>query len=274
MPGSGPLEVRGYRDGDEEAIVALLNLGFAGGWGTLERWRERHAERAGFDPRDVYLAFRGDDLIGCLHVAVVTLRVGPGATLLAGLDGDLAVRPEARGQGVPELLYQTATASLRDRGVAIRMGYTDETSRAEFYQRVLGYVAGFDATRAYSKSLTADAVIDPLLRRFGSSRDATDPGRGPILEVTLTGLPSFRVRLGDDRVAVATDPAAPPALRIVGNQRILGLLASDRGRLRRLWGLVRRDDVRFFATPWRALGVLAWYLRAGRRQMRGGAGRG
>lgn len=258
-----PVRVRTYRPGDETAILALLNEVFAAGWGDLRQWRAKHSHRAAFDPSEIVLAEREGVLIGCLHSAMFPVRIAPGAAVLAAVDGDLAVRPGARGSGVAELLYAASSELLRQRGVALRCGYANPDVGVHFYRRVLGYVSGFDRTVAYNKTLNPALLRAGLLRLFDTTEEEPDPGRGPTVEIAVGGVSLFLVRLGPKGVAPVRHPAARGDLRVEVCQKHLNTLHQGDSRLAgfiRLW-LLGALRVR---GPWRARAcVLLWLLGTG-----------
>lgn len=268
-----PVTLRIFRSGDEEAVVELLNSAFPHGWGTLERWKAKHTDRPGFDPRDIYLAESGGKLIGCLHSAVLPVRIGPDLSLLHSLDGDLAVHPEGRGRGIPEELYRFSRRLLHERGVPLRGGYTEAGLWEHFYRTRIGYVSDFETVVSYRKILSADFVRNRLLGLFHSAADAPDPGHGPILEVAITGLDPFQIRLGQHEVAMVTANGHGPTLRMEADQRVLGLFAPGGRGLRGLLPLWLRGAIRFRRLVTGALPLALWFLLHGLSLMRKPTGR-
>jgi GNAT superfamily N-acetyltransferase len=217
-------QVRPYRPGDEAAILALLNEVFPGGWGSLDKWRARHTDRQGFDCRDITLAVLEGRVVACLHTAVFEAHAGGGATILLATDGDLAVHPDYRSMGIAEQLYAESERVLRARGVAVRLGFSESRKRVHYYCRALGYLTGFDATRAWNRQLDVVPLRDRLLKFFRSSPDRPDAGRGPVVEIAVTGLDPFRLRLGPKDVTLADSHRAH--IRLETDQRILSLFAA------------------------------------------------
>jgi GNAT superfamily N-acetyltransferase len=266
------LIVRTYRAGDDAGIVDLLNAAYPGGWGTVERWRAKHSDRDGFDSRDIYLAELDGRIVGCLHTAMLPIHVADGVTLTLSLDGDLAVHPEARGRSIPEILYTESRRRLYTRGIPLRGGYTETGLWKNFYQPRIGYVSDFDTTVNFKKMLDPDPVRARLLALFGGRRDDDHTGEGPTLEVAITGLAPFRIRLGRTVGPVATS-VGRPALRLEADQRVFGAFGADGGGgLRQLLGLWRRRGLVVKGTPAGFARVVFWYLARGRHLMRADRG--
>ena len=198
--------VRTFQPGDEESIWKLLNAAYPSKWGSLEWWRTKHSDRPGFDPLDIYVAEAEGRMLGCLHTAVIPVYVGPDLTVKLALDGDLAVHPDGRGRFIPERLYDFSRQQLYARGIPLRSGYTNIPLWEHIYKPRIGYISDFEPTRAFQKILDASLVRDRLLAMFHSPPDAPDPGRGPVLEVAITGIGKFQLRLA--RNVVATIPGA------------------------------------------------------------------
>lgn len=136
------VEIRPYRRGDDdEAFLRVNNAAFEGhpengGWDADEFARRRSFDW--FDPGDLLMAWRGDELLG-FHW-----------TKWHGHDSDevpahepvgevyvLAVAPEAQGMGLGKMLLEAGLAHLHDLGVRIAVLYVDcaSTAAVRLYER-------------------------------------------------------------------------------------------------------------------------------------------
>lgn len=268
-PAGKEVTIRTFHAGDEGAIVELLNSSFAGGWGDEERWRAKHSGRPGFNPEDIYLAELDGRIIGCLHTAIAPVRITGRLSLPLSLDGDLAVHPDGRGKSIPELLYRESRRRLHERGIPLRGGYTQEQLWTRFYKPRIGYVSDFDTTLNFKKVLDLAPVRDRLLALFGTTLATPDPGHGPALELQVTGLPPFRLRLGPNSVAPITGTGGEPAVTVAADQRIFSVFGGGAG-MSGLLALWRQGGLRLSSHGGGLLRVGWWYVTRGRRLMRRG----
>jgi predicted N-acetyltransferase YhbS len=269
-PAGGEVTIRTFHPGDEGAIVELLNSSFPGGWGDEERWRAKHSGRPDFNPEDIYLAELDGRIIGCLHTAIVPVRISAHSSLPLSLDGDLAVHPDGRGKSIPERLYQESRRRLHERGIPLRGGYTQEQLWTRFYKPRIGYVSDFDTTLNFKKVLDPAPVRDRLLALFGTSPAAPDPGHGPVLEVRVTGLPPFRLRLGPSSVAPIAGTGGTAAVIVAADQRIFSIFGERSVGIRGLMALWRSGGLGVFNNRLGLFHVGWWYVTRGRRLMRRG----
>lgn len=115
--------VRGYRDGDEEAIVNLLNTAF-GYWGNLETWRWRYRENPWFEPEGIRIAEKDGKIIGCNHRLARDVKLGETVLARAAMYGDGSVLPEYRGQNIFPKLIQTGHEYEKSSGALMWLGVT------------------------------------------------------------------------------------------------------------------------------------------------------
>lgn len=258
------ISLRNYRPGDEGTIAELLNSVYPGGWGDADRWRQRHSLRPGFSPEDVWLAFSGDELVGCLHTAVASVSLGGGRSVPAAIDGDLAVHDEWRARGVAETLYAGSRDGLRRRGVVLRFGFSEASLRVHYYTRVLGYATGFDATRAWKKQLDPRALAASMVERLGGDASAADDGRGPILRLELTDLGPVNLRLGPDGVRLRGDGRGP-TLTIRGRQSLLNEMRQGPAALLKA---LKEGRARAVGSPRAMVAVALWCVARKLRERR------
>jgi predicted N-acetyltransferase YhbS len=252
--------IRTYQPGDEEALVDLLNTAYPRPWGDVQRWRAKHLDRAGFSASHVFIAEIGGRLAGCLHCAVLPMRLGSGVVVPASIDGDLAVHPDMRGGRVAEELYAHSSANLARDGVVLRVGYSGAEARLGFYTRVLGYVAGFEDLRAYRKVIDPALLRGRLCERFGIAPDAPDSKGGAIVEISVVGLPALRLRLGPEACTLAASAGEHPALRVAADQRVLALFGAGGVGKKTMLRLLAQRVVRVQGTPLGAIRVARWVL--------------
>lgn len=270
---------RTLRPGEEAEVVKLLNVAYRQPWGSEERWWAKHGNRPGFRREEIYIAEVEGRVVGCLHTAVRPIRLGPGIAVDQSFDGDLAVHPDYRGLKIPEDIYRYSTDVLRERGVELRGGYANLPLWTHFYRPRIGYVSGFDRTRAFKKELSAASVRDRLLRVLGKSSAgpaaasadpgagpavaSADPGAGPALVLRIRDLEPLRFRLDPDGAVPLEAGAAAGGrtLTLHADQRIFGLLGGRGGRISLLLRLVLSGSIRaeglFTAGP----AVARWVLK-------------
>jgi hypothetical protein len=154
------LQTRSYSAGLEQEIVRLLRASFAGGWGNEAFWRWKHATRPGFMPGDVLVHTEAGTPVGCFHAAVRTLHLAPGLDLTCSFVGDLAIRADFRGIGLPKIISVESARHLIERSVVLRAGFSDsETYRV--YKK-LGHRALPTVTAEYRKILSVRALHTKL----------------------------------------------------------------------------------------------------------------
>ncbi len=115
--------IRGYRDGDEEAIVNLLNTSF-GYWGNLETWKWRYKENPSFEPEGVRIAEKNGEIIGCNHRLPRDIKLDETVLARAALYGDGSVLHEYRGQNIFPKLIQTGHEYDKSSGALMWLGIT------------------------------------------------------------------------------------------------------------------------------------------------------
>lgn len=134
--------IRGYRPGeDDAALLAVNNAAFAGhpeqgGW-TVDDLAARRG-RGWFDPGDVLIAWRGDDLAG-FHWTRLHAGTPPAGEVYV-----LAVAPAAQGLGLGRVLLLAGLDHLHRRGARVALLYVDlaETGAVRLYES-----AGFAVVR-------------------------------------------------------------------------------------------------------------------------------
>jgi ribosomal protein S18 acetylase RimI-like enzyme len=134
----GGFELRTYRDGDRDALIAALNESFADDafWQevTPARFTERFLGRHDFDPTLWFLAWDGDELAG---FALDYPQFGSEADL--GHVGWLGVRATWRRRGLAEALLRHSFCELYARGkrrTALGVDAQNVTGALRVYERV------------------------------------------------------------------------------------------------------------------------------------------
>src|SRR5690349_5385330 len=92
---SAQLEFRYYRAELEPGILGLLHTGFGEQWGDRAYWHWKNAARPGFSPQDVTLVMHAEEPVGCFHLVLRSLQMGPGLSIACSVEGDFAIAPRA-----------------------------------------------------------------------------------------------------------------------------------------------------------------------------------
>lgn len=216
-----PVEIRPYRDGDEDQIFRVLAECHPDSWAHLsvEHWRWKHLECPASEDEDVLVATVGDRIVGCFHGAVLPLRVAPGLEVPCSFDGDFAVLPAYRGRDLTGRAYDISDRRLLDRGVAVRGGFTSESLNEGFYRPRFGYhfvptpqvqfrkIVGFEALKEKVEGLGDRAV------RVGAVRRMLARARLQV-DVRVAGFPPASLRTGQGGVELTEGAPEDPDLRV------------------------------------------------------------
>jgi mycothiol synthase len=127
-------EVSAFQPGDEQAIHAVIEEGFAEHWGheahDLAHWQTSTFGQPWWDPSLVYLVRQGDEVVAGEINAV---RFG------GGWIGHLATRKPWRGRGLGRALLLHAFAEFHRRGdmrISLAVDAENETGATELYESV------------------------------------------------------------------------------------------------------------------------------------------
>lgn len=138
MPAAPEVEIRPAREGDVEAIVALLRLCLGPGSvpRTAEFWRWKH-ERSPFGPSPVLLAEAGGELVGLR--AFLRWRLASGDRAVEAVRAvDTATHPAWRGRGIFSRLTTELAERERARGTALVFNTPNRSSGPGY--RKMGWV--------------------------------------------------------------------------------------------------------------------------------------
>lgn len=117
--------LRVLRAGEIEALLDLLD-----GWPFPDGQRgrdffRRYAELdPAFEPRNVWVAERGGELVSCVQIFPRRVRIGGQALPMGGI-GSVFTRPDSRRQGVAGALLERAIEAMRDRGMVLSYLYAE-----------------------------------------------------------------------------------------------------------------------------------------------------
>jgi len=155
-----------YRTELEPGILRVLHTGFGEQWGDRAYWRWKNFSRPGFSPCDVTLVTQAEVPVACFHLALRTLQMGPGLSILCSVEGDFAIDPRARGQGLPRRSYSFTATSLAERSVVLRTGFSSPDLFERLYKPTFGHRMMPTVTAQYRKILS-DRLLREKLREFG-----------------------------------------------------------------------------------------------------------
>ncbi len=111
--------LRKYRDGDEQAIVELLNIAF-GRWHSLEYWRWRYKKNPAGSPI-IWLAEHDNKIIG--HFAVIPIRMKVGnAYMTASMSVNAATHPQYQGKGVFSSIVNRCYLDVAENDIPLTYG--------------------------------------------------------------------------------------------------------------------------------------------------------
>jgi len=114
--------LRKYRDGDEQAIVELLNIAF-GRWHNLEYWKWRYKKNPAGSPI-IWLAEHDSKIIG--HCAVIPIRMKVGNTYITGsFNRNAATHPEYQGKGVFSSIINRCYQDAAEKDIPLTYGFAN-----------------------------------------------------------------------------------------------------------------------------------------------------
>lgn len=193
--------VRGYKNGDEDGIIQLIQLAFK--WDDKKYWNWRYRDNHAGIGR-IWLADDAGKIVG--HYAMIPLKMKIGdETVTASLSADIVTHPDYRRQGIFETLARKAYTEAGKEGVHILCVFPNEFSYHGFIKK-LGY---FEVCRlnTFVKPLNLENAMkryfnNRFLRKFCASignlminlfyRTKKSP--------EVDGLTITRVSLFDDRI--------------------------------------------------------------------------
>jgi len=111
--------LRKYRDGDEQAIVELLNIAF-GRWHSLEYWKWRYKKNPAGSPI-IWLAEHDNKIIG--HVAIIPMRMKVGNAYMTGsMSVNGATHPQYQGKGVFSSIVNRCYPDVAENDIPLTYG--------------------------------------------------------------------------------------------------------------------------------------------------------
>lgn len=163
---SPDLVFQSYRAEWEPGILRVLHTGFGQTWGDCAYWRWKHSLRPGFSPMDVTVVTQAEEPVACFHLALRSLQMGPGLSISCSVEGDFAIKPGARGRGLPRRGYSFTATSLAERSVVLRTGFSSPDLFERLYKPTFGHRKMPTVTAQYRKILS-DRMLREKLRDFG-----------------------------------------------------------------------------------------------------------
>jgi len=249
-----------YEPGMEAAIVGILQDCFEGNWGSVDFWRWKHANRLGFDPRQIRIFFDAARPVACFHSGIFAIQLAHGLDLPCSLEGDYAVLPEFRGYGLLERAYDQMGESLAAGGVVLRIGFTSGELQRRVYHKKFGHTFVPATTAQYRRILSTTLLCEKLQGYGDRLRTRTFMQRilrhGELhLELRVTGFEPCHLTLANDAALCTTKSTGLPDLRIsipynlltctrngvaAACQAYLRALLCGRVRVSRLFRFMRR----------------------------------
>jgi len=127
------MDIRLYREGDENQIVPLLNSCF-GAQANPEDYRNAGALDEGFDLGSVWVAEEAGQIVG--HVMSIKRRVNLGSFVNVAGVAAVCTKPEFRGRGIATQMMKQVSKEIKE---DVSMLYTDYASSAHRIYRSTGY---------------------------------------------------------------------------------------------------------------------------------------
>ena len=256
-----------YRAELEPGILRILHTGFGKSWGDDAYWRWKNSSRPGFSPLDVTLAIQADEPVACFHLALRSLQLGPGLSIPSSVEGDFAIEPRARGRGLPRRGYSFTSASLAERSVVVRTGFSSPELFERLYKPTFGHRMMPTVTAQYRKILS-DRLLREKLQEFGDRvrshrwiRRLLAP-RPLTVRLEINGFQPCDLVLALDGARCTDSGASRPDLRVRAPYRLLA--ASRMPRVPAMFVLAR--DVLLGGA--RARGVIRVLARFATRRAR------
>jgi hypothetical protein len=226
----------------EPGVLRVLHAGFGQNWGDSAFWRWKHSSRPGFSPLDVAVVTQSDKPVACFHLAVRSMRMGPGLTLRCSVEGDFAVEPGVRGRGLPKQGYRVTSGTLVERSVVLRAGFSSVELFEHVYKPNFGHRMMPTVTAQYRKILS-DRALRERLRHVGNQLRLR-PRMQRLLEqapltvrLEISGFQPCDLVLTRDSASCTDNLARRPDLRI--RAPYLLLAASRMRRLPAMCAFVR-----------------------------------
>ena len=150
----GKLDVQDYGVELEPGILEILQTSFGDKWGDCDQWRWKYSGRPGFIPSDVVVFSESRRPVACFHMMVRPVRLFSEVDVTCTVEGDYAIRPEARGSGLLRRMYLHSAPRLIDRAVVLRAGFTSQEAHDRVYQEKFGHRMIPTVTAHYKKILS------------------------------------------------------------------------------------------------------------------------
>ncbi len=113
-------KLRKYRDGDEQAIVELLNFAF-GKWHSLRYWKWKYRENPAGSPI-IWLAEHDSKIIG--HYGIIPIKMKVGNMYVTGSFAcNGATHPEYQGRGVFSSIVNRCYFDAAENGIPLTYGF-------------------------------------------------------------------------------------------------------------------------------------------------------
>ena len=203
--------VRGYKNGDEDGILQLIQLAFK--WGDKKYWNWRYRDNPAGIGR-IWLADDFGKIVGHYAMIPVKMKIGD-ETVTSSLSADIVTHPDYRRQGIFETLARKAYAEAGKEGEHILCAFPNEFSYPGFIKKI----GWFEVCRlnTFVKPLNLENALkrylnNRLLRKFCASignsiiNSFYRTKKSPEVDgLTITRVSSFDDRIDDFWNRVSND---------------------------------------------------------------------
>lgn len=157
------ISIRGYKSGDEDAIVDFLNLGYSTQASNLQDWRWRHVDYPTFKRDNDFIVEANNKMVGYRGLFLRDMVISGNRLVTASL-GATATHPDFRGYGIYSRLHQATLQAALSQGSIIAITWNSRGSITYNHNIKTGFVP--IKQLAYIRIINHHKVLEKELRKF------------------------------------------------------------------------------------------------------------
>ncbi len=167
--GKPQILVRGWRQGDKDKIVDLLNSVYPGGWGNSEKWEWRYFKDPSFDSSNVFIIESDGQIVGHRgsHLRQLVIREKKIPVVFIG---DTAIHHDYQKRGLYRSLHRTILDAARCRGACLALSQGSRGSITYYHNKETGFVE-IKQNSTYIKPINYSKVFKEEVSAFISRRE-------------------------------------------------------------------------------------------------------